>query len=636
MLRVHFEPGGESDVRTGDNELITECLRRAGTPLNTQCGERGVCRGCEVTLLDGEYRVGGESVVVGGDAPPRLVRGCQTRLVPGSKSISIPGRSLLPSAAQVEEGFLLHEFSFSRMYECLDVMLPLSRLSERCTEIELLWRTIGVEPETAGQIDLALMRQLSLALAGNPSRKIQVVVHRTDDMTNIVGLAAKGLKTVPLGLAVDVGTTTLVALLVDLSTGEILAKASGYNEQIRLADDVASRLGMADDPERLSELRRLVIEESLNKRIDELVESTGRRKDDIVAVSVSGNTVMTHLFAGISPFGIGTAPFQPIAHSYPTERAGSLGISVNPLARVNLIPSISGYVGGDVVADIYTSGLLARKGIVLLVDIGTNGEIVLCEEGKLFATSTAAGPAFEGRGVHCGMRATDGAIEHVQLDDKGGVTLKVIGRKKPVGLCGSAVVDFLAEAFKWEYVYPNGRFDVDAIRSISRYEAVNVFPDRDPAHGFVLVDAENSGMGRSVVITEYDIAEILKAKAAIYAGMKTLLEQHGRDIGDVSRMILAGGFARHLKISSAVAIGLLPELAPDQFVIQGNGSLAGAYLSLVERNALDTMAILAGLPANVELNLCPGFQDHYIEALAIPNLMEEDFPGRHTYPQEAE
>lgn len=645
MHRLRLESGETSTVRLDPVGLLTDSLRTAGVHLNTQCGGRGVCRGCQVQLADGDYRFDGEPIHVTAADEPRTVRACQTRLAGGHGEIRVPHSSLLPSVVQVEEGFLLHEFDFTPAWKCIDVVLRKADLSERITDVELVEEAIDRQLDRRVRSirrDRGLVRSLSLLLGGTADRSLRVVLHDRGEEVEAVAFSAPGRIAGPVGLAVDVGTTTLVAMLVDLSTGTIVGSRSGYNEQIRLADDVASRLGMAETPEQIAQMQCLVINESLNQRLMELMRDTGIEQDAIVDAVISGNTVMSHLFLGLSPRGIGAAPFTPTTRHYPDASAGELGLRINPLARVRVIPSISGYVGGDLVADVYAGALLAREQLVLLVDIGTNGEIILSDGERLLATSTAAGPAFEGRGTLCGMRATAGSIEHIRIQEDGHLEYGVIGGGRPMGLCGSAIVDFIAEAFRAGFILPNGRFDLARLREAGRYlpvaptETEKSDPEFLPrvVHGFLIVAPGKSGTGRPIVVSEFDVAEVLKAKAAIYAGIKTMLAELGRSVGDIHQLLLAGGFARHLRLSSAVAIGLLPELPPDRYIVMGNGSLAGAYLGLVDPPAMATMDTLADLPQKVELNLAESFQDHYIDALGLPNLDEDEFPGVHTYVEE--
>jgi uncharacterized 2Fe-2S/4Fe-4S cluster protein (DUF4445 family) len=407
----------------------------------------------------------------------------------------------------------------------------------------------------------------------------------------------------------------VVCALVDLNTGAVLGKASRYNQQIVMADDVASRISLCANIANLEKLHRLVVEETINPLIKELCRKTGSHQEQITRLVAAGNTVMTHLFLNCSPWHIGRIPFQPVTHVHDPYRAGELGILIHPLGLVDVVPSISGYIGGDITADLYVAKPATRPGVTLLVDIGTNGEIVLNANDKITAAATAAGPAFEGAGIRHGCRAAEGAIERVEFDEQQRFQLAVIGQTRPTGLCGSAIIDFIALLRRHDWISPTGRYDLDQLKAHNCY--LQVEEGGHPIHACLLVPAEASASGEPLYVTEQDIAEILKAKAAIYAGMRTLLTHRGLGFADLDHLILAGGFARYINPVHAMEIGLLPQLTEEQVEVIGNGSLAGAYLAAVDENAFQGFHELITAPETVSLNRQPDFEDHYIDALLL-------------------
>ena len=422
-----------------------------------------------------------------------------------------------------------------------------------------------------------------------------------------------------LGLAVDIGTTTVAAVLVDLATGKIIESASCYNQQVRRCADVASRIVHAGRDGGLADLQRLVIDESVNRLITLLCRRTGDHHRDIARISVAGNTVMTHLLLGLDPTGMGAIPFTPVEIAPADRRAGDLRVLARPDAPVRCAPSVAAYVGGDIVADLYAARIDAG-GPTLLIDIGTNGEIVLWTGREMLACATAAGPAFEGAGIRCGMRAAPGAIERLRIADNGWEPhYEVIGRSAPVGLCGSALMDFLAEGRAAGLIGAHGRFEDDA-------DDHPRLRRTDEGKQYVLVPADQTADRlRDVVVGERDVAAICQAKAAIYAGITILLNRAGLTPGQLEKVVLAGGFARHIRIASAVGMGLLPALPPERFVAAGNGSLAGAYAALVDPSVRDEMAAIARRPTVVELNLDPSFEMEYPLAMFIPHAEPERF-----------
>ena len=422
------------------------------------------------------------------------------------------------------------------------------------------------------------------------------------------------------GLAIDVGTTTVVAALLDLTTGEVIRRESLYNQQILKADDIVSRISLCSEAGQLEALKNLVIEHTLNPLIHKLCAKTGTDKNQIVHLAVSGNTVMMHIFFGASPVSIGVIPFEPVSRTF-EETARTLGIDTHPDAIVEAVPAISGYVGGDITSDIHVCQSMEMDGLTVLIDIGTNGEMVACLDGQMTACATAAGPAFEGAGLLHGARAASRAIDTIRYDENLDFEFTVIGDPVPMGLCGSAIIDFIAEGFRCGLINFVGRYDIGLLKKKGRYESVNGI------HACILVPAEESATGESITVTEHDIAEILKAKAAIYAGFKTLVTERGKTVLEVSRLILAGGFAKHINLENAILIGLLPDIGTEKYEVIGNGSLAGATLALLDRSAAQAYLDLIDQPEIVTLNLTATFTNYFQEALAIPNLDEADFPN---------
>lgn len=425
------------------------------------------------------------------------------------------------------------------------------------------------------------------------------------------------------GLAADIGTTTVVAALIDLSTGSVLGRDALYNQQILRADDVISRIALCSDPGGLQTLQDLIIKHTLNPLIRRLCADAAVDSSNIVHIAASGNTVMMHLFFGISPLSIGVLPFKPASRTF-TSTAGELGIDGPPDAVVDAVPAISGFVGGDITADLYVSSLRLHpetdpSRLSILIDIGTNGEIVASAGGKMTACAAAAGPAFEGAGLLHGVRAASGAIEHIRFDERLHFELNVIGPSTPVGLCGSAIIDFMAEGFRCGLISSMGRFDTKRLKSRGRYDALCGM------HACVLVPAEESATGEPICITEGDIAEILKAKAAIYGGLKSLLTELDRSVQEIDRIILAGGFAQHIDLANAMTIGLLPELPPARYAVIGNGSLAGASLMLLDQSTMQAFLELSDRPRIVTLNETGHFIHHFHDALALPHLDPDEF-----------
>ena len=426
-----------------------------------------------------------------------------------------------------------------------------------------------------------------------------------------------------LGIAVDIGTTTVAAILAELSTGKILARETAYNRQIELADNIASRIALCTDDGSLKKLQRLIIKETLFPMFEKLSIQSRQPLEKVTEIVFSGNTVMSHLALGLSALSIGAIPFEPLTKVFSEHAAPEIGLTNCPNARVRTVPAIAGYVGGDLVSDLYISEPDPAC-LELIVDIGTNGEIILNDHGRLTATATAAGPAFEGAGLLHGCRAAAGVIEKIICRPDDSIEFETIGGKPATGLCGSAVVDFIASAWRTGLLNSMGRFDLDRLRVAGRlvqldWHGMNV-------NACVIVPRSQSGLDEVILITEFDVSQILKAKAAVYAGIRTLIERSGRRMAEVERFVLAGGFAAHLRIKNAIAIGLLPEIPLEKYDVVGNGSLAGAYAALGAGIVWEELHRIAKLPDTCHLAETKEFETRFIDALAIPNLDPDEFP----------
>jgi uncharacterized 2Fe-2S/4Fe-4S cluster protein (DUF4445 family) len=418
--------------------------------------------------------------------------------------------------------------------------------------------------------------------------------------------------------AVDVGTTTVVVLLVDLTTGKVLSRAGAFNEQIRFGDNVVTRIEAAHHPGNLAAMQRAIVMETIQPLLLRAGARAGRSLARIAGGAVAGNTTMLHLLVGEDPTPLGIAPFTPRFIKGRRVMASELKLAADGLAPetpVQLLPGIAAYIGADITAGIFASGMGFDPVPSLLVDIGTNGEIVLQSGGKLTACATAAGPAFEGCGLRCGIRAHAGAVSDLRLTlNPFHLEIKTIGNIPPAranGLCGSAYVDFLATARSCGLLGMTGRFQPAAWESVPVQNRLTDNGER----ALRLTEANGAGALR---VSEADVARLLQAKAAIGAGVEILLETARTRAADLGRVYLAGGFGMHLDVAHAIAIGLLPGIRKEQVRVVGNTALAGALLALVDRTTLDEMENLRAHVKVIELNLADNFEDRYIGHLMLP------------------
>ena len=629
-LHIEITTGTRTVLLDQNQQMLplTEVLRHFGLPLNTRCGQRGKCDGCLVDLLQGKliHLVDGETMNAGN--PLLSVRACEYRVAdphnsPHELRICVPARSLLAYEPQV-----LKDYRIS---------VPYSNFP--------LWQQIPVqrqEPDehSAAADGAAHYLKQSLGLRSTPIvtpaalqqwnqnrgvSKVWAVLQYQPSGWSITAFEQEPVRQ-PLGAAIDIGTTTVVALLVDLSTGQVLAQAANFNGQINLADDVVTRISLCgQDPTMIARMHEAVCEDTIVPLLRDTLEIARVPADtSLQAVAVAGNTTMQHLFAGADPSGLGTVPFTPKFLEYLHLNGPRVFTAARngaaPAKAVHLLPSPAAYVGADLAAGILASGLIYDDGPSLLIDIGTNGEIIFKKQDLLLGCATAAGPAFEGAGLACGMRAGDGAIAYVHLKtDPLQIQTRRIGENGYVaGLCGSAYVDFLAEARRIGLIDTMGRFDLQAVPD-AQVHMIAWRPRRGSVEDRAMVLAYGQAK-RPIVVAEADIAGLLSSKAAIAAGIMILMKRAEVTPAQIKRVYLAGGFGTYMIAANAIACGLLPGFTPEQIVPVGNTSLAGAYLSLVDASAMDEIRRLARCVQTLELNLDPEFETTYIDQLALPEV----------------
>ena len=540
-IQIELDSGERRKVFIApDNRSLAEHLAAHGLPLNTRCGQRGLCRGCEVTLREGSLAVA-DAVI----SKPGTVQACRARVV-GPAVVHVPSRSRIEHRPQVGETFA--------------IAVPYAHQP--------------LFPPTPGGRDTAF--------------------------------------------AVDVGTTTVVVLLVDLVTGEVLSRAGGFNEQIRFGDNVLTRIEAAHRPGTLEAMQRAIVEQTIQPILQRACQRAGRSLERIAGGAVAGNTTMLHILVGEDPSPMGMVPFTPAFIAGRRLAVGDLRMclpGLDPQTPLQLLPGVTAFIGADITAGVFATGMVFDPAPSLLVDIGTNGEIVLQGGGRLTACAAAAGPAFEGCGLRCGTRAREGAVSELRVglnpfrlgtEIIGGVPLS-----RADGICGSAYLDFLASARACGLLNSKGRFTPAGWGAIPE------------AHQFV-GDGERAlrlggADGREALrVSEVDVALLLQAKAAIGAGIEILLDTAQVRAAELHQVYLAGGFGMHLNVAHAIAIGLLPGFREEQVRVVGNTSLAGALLALVDRTTLEEMESLSRQVEVVELNLAQGFEDRYIGHLMLP------------------
>lgn len=432
--------------------------------------------------------------------------------------------------------------------------------------------------------------------------------------------------TVPLchyGLAIDVGTTTVSAFLVDMDSGCKLAKATTGNGQIRYGADVINRIIEQQKPGGIHKLQQAIVQDTLVPLIDSLCKTTEVSCESITRIVIASNTTMNHLLLGVDANSIRIEPYEPAFLEFESYDPASIGINVAPGAELILAPNIGSYVGGDITAGVLatstTSGekMWNRADMSLLIDLGTNGEIVFGNNEFLMACACSAGPAFEGGDISCGMRATVGAIEACTIGKNGlEPTLTVIGGGKPVGLCGSGLIDVVAELFRVGIINGKGKFNCEGYRI--RYDEYGI-------GSYVLAFAEDSATGMDITLNEVDIDNFIRAKGAIFSGIMSLLTPLGFTPADIDDVLIAGGIGSGINIKSAISIGMLPNLPEEKYSYIGNSSLDGAYEMLSSPGAQERVIEIARNMTYVDLSTEPGYMDEFIAACFLPHTDETLF-----------
>jgi uncharacterized 2Fe-2S/4Fe-4S cluster protein (DUF4445 family) len=421
---------------------------------------------------------------------------------------------------------------------------------------------------------------------------------------------------VGFGIAVDVGTTTVAVQLVDLQSGAAVATATDYNGQIPCGLDVISRINYARRPEGLADLSNRILQ-TINGLVRAVCRRAGVELNEVRAATISGNTTMTHLLLGLPPESIRIAPYEPLVLAVPALSASDAGLEIHPEAVVRCSPAIGSYVGGDITAGLLCTGLAAgRDHKALFIDVGTNGELVVGVDDVLLACACSAGPAFEGGGMESGMRACAGAVDRVSVDPHtGAATCRVIGGAAPLGICGSGMISLVAELARTGWMDRGGQLT------------------RERACSSIVVDGRRAwyrmtGSGEEALrVSESDIANLLRAKAAIYAATMLLLEQVDLRASDVERFYIAGGFGRYLDIEDAITIGMLPDIECSRYCYLGNASLAGTAMTLVSRRHRELQESVARRMTYLTLDSDPAYMDQYTAALFVPHTDLGRFPS---------
>ena len=621
-LRVEFRPFGVQ-VSVSPGTCLLDACRQARVPLNAACGGKGTCGDCAVKVIKGAT-----TIKPSGSLPEDLreqgfVLSCQTSIesdlivqLPEFEQLSLNIASGMWSFRDQQEN-IIADFKVSPLVEKLSLTLPPSTLDAKYSDLKMLETEIKkVKHVEAVHCVYSVLKKLAQTVREKKGH-VDVFLLKEGLSWTILDVVPHSSSKKLLGIACDIGTTTVALQVIDLQTGNILGSASSYNQQIRCGEDVISRINYAQKPERLQELQEAIIS-TINHLLEKAIKVSGSAASNIYFASLTGNTTMIHLLLGLDPRFIREEPYVPTLNCVPILRAQDLRLNTNTEARVHCAPSVGSYVGGDILAGLLCTPIVSQVDkISVFLDIGTNGELVLGNKEWLMSCACSAGPAFEGGGTRCGMPATTGAIDKFKIGEDGTVEYRVIGGDKPKGLCGSGLIDLLAQLFVHGFVDRNGKLKINNVGD----RLVN----DEAGKGFLVEKSIRTFWGKDLYITENDITNLIRTKGAVFSACALLLKHAGLSFNQIESFYIAGGFGQSLDTENAVRIGLLPDIDRTKFHYLGNTSLQGAQLILLSGQYRERVNKLEKMMTYVELNTEPGYFDEYTGALFLPHTKKELF-----------
>lgn len=615
-IKVSFEPEAvEKETTVGPS--ILEIAQRARVDIYSPCGGQGLCGRCLVKV-DGDFqRLAPPPPHV--DPELGLTLACMS-CPTGDVTVTVPPGSRT-EAAQILEESREGVVELSPIVKKVYMELPIPTVADNICDLMRISRGLGIGLAEL-RAPLPELRTIAKTLR-DADWKVTATASLGPKPHRLIRLEPGDMTAKQYGVAIDLGTTTVVGKLISLLDGSNITSAARENAQIAFGEDVISRISHANEEEDGLEQLMLAARGTIAEVVDELVEESGVERCDIIAASLAGNTVMEHLYLGVSPANIRLEPYIPTFCRLAGLKAMEVDMDIFPQTNVLMMPSRAGFVGGDITADVLACGMHKRDEVAMMIDVGTNGEVVLGNKDWLMACSCSAGPAFEGGEVQHGMRASKGAIERVEIEE-GEPRYQIIGDAKPVGICGSGLIDLAAELFFHNIIDRAGSIIDDSDPRVSSF---SMLYDDAYGKGYVLANEEESGTGAPVFISESEIKNLIRTKAAMYAACSVLVKQGGVTFGELDRVYISGGFGRYIDSWKARLLGLLPDIEEWKYEFIGNGSLEGARLAMLSNSAReDTQAIFKNM-TYIELSISAAFMDEFTSAMFIPHTDLERFPS---------
>ncbi|HBG5344554.1 TPA: DUF4445 domain-containing protein [Clostridioides difficile] len=634
MIKVSFTPNNK-EVYCNEGDVLLEVARNADIFIDAPCNGNVSCGKCKVKLLNGKVDTEKTRHITDDGWEQGYILACCTKVisdieieVPSKVSSSMHGmkiegsnkkedREIFERAKKIIEE---HNLQFKTNIKKKYIEMEEPNLDDNISDVDRLERYVR-NNLGYNEIDfrLDILRKMPTIFRKSDFKVTITYVQKQKKLT-IINIEQGNKENSLYGVAIDIGTTSVVVCLVDLYSKEVVDKASSGNAQIKYGADVINRIIYSTKKNGLETLHKAIVEETINPLLKTIYERNGIDKEDVVTLVAAGNTTMTSLFLGVYTDFLRQEPYIPPFLKSPKLMGENVGLFVNDSAYVYLAPSVASYVGGDITAGVLSAGIWSSEENVLFIDLGTNGEIVFGNKDYMMSCACSAGPAFEGGGISCGMRASAGAIEKVIIDKETlEPTLKIIDECAPVGICGSGIIDLICQMITKGVIDRRGKIYRDLDNKRVRFNEHEIGE-------YVLAFKEEFDLENDIVVNEVDIDNFIRAKGAIYSGAYTLVDSLGMDFSILDRVYIAGGIGNNLDIENSIIIGLLPDIDREKFTYIGNSSLVGSYLALISKDAKNKLEEIGNQITYVELSVYPSYMDEFISACFLPHTNIEQFP----------
>ena len=628
-FKIHFLPN-DKIVEIKNGNTVLDAAHKANIYINSICGGDGICGKCKVILSSGNVDAPPTKLLSEEETEKKYILACEARitsdlqiLIP--KETRLEGKKILLD--QNEQHFMTWkaildqaQFKHDSLVKKVCLKLDPPSMDDNVADHERLYQAIMLKQEvelSVMQTGYSILKKLPEVLRQNDWTVTVTLGHRGRTL-EIVDVQPGDTSHINYGIAIDIGTTTVVASLLELETSKVVDSEAIYNTQMKFGEDYIQRIIYAIQNDALDEMQRSIVTD-INNLISTLIKRNSINLGDITAIVTAGNTAMHHFLLGLDPERIRKEPYIPTANFIPPIRANQIGIDINSRGLLYTLPSVAAYVGADITSGAVAIRLDKEESPSLFIDIGTNGEVVLGNKEWMVCCSASAGPAFEGSGIKHGMRAAKGAIEIMHITKDFEVSYSAIGNIPPRGICGSGLLDCIAEMLRSGIIDRSGNFQkglkTDRLRK------------KDDEYEFVLVDKEETGIDSEIVITQAGIANLVRSKGAIYAAVSILVESMGLSIDDVHCVYLAGGFGNYLNVRNAITIGMLPDMPTSRIKFVGNTSLTGAKMALISEEAFEAVQNIASQMTYFDLMGNQKYMEEFMSANFLPHTNLDAFPS---------